>query len=130
MKKILLLLVFAVSFNFISSYGQDGAMLSEELNYEEYQDRLNLSEDQQKEIKAIQEKYKVDEDNLKQAKGMSRSEKASAYSDLLDKKNEEIAEVLTDEQEKELALIKEESMQESADRRAERKKRRGGGDRN
>lgn len=98
-----------------------------EVRFEEYKDRLNLTDDQLADLKQVKEDMRPDMESLKKDETLSRSDKMRAHADLIEKREAEVAEILDDEQLAELAVIKEEIKANKQRRKGARKARRGDG---
>lgn len=81
-------------------------------NFEEWSKELNLSESQEKDIRLIQDKYKLESETLRQS---GNAEKAKS---LQDRQQSEIDAVLTPEQIKKAKLIKERKIRENKEKAA------------
>lgn len=128
MKKLMLIVGLLVAANILFAQGRRDAMNEKaEIRIEEYKERLNLDEDQLKELKALKESIKPELDAIRNDESKARSEKMRAHADLVEKRETEVARILNDEQMAELEVIKKEMREKMEKRMRERKKRRDDG---
>jgi len=128
MRKLSLIIGLIAAANIL--FAQDRREMAREkaeVRFEEYKDRLNLTDDQLTELKQVKADMKPEMEALKNDESLSRSDKMRAHADLIEKREAEVAEILDDEQLAELAVIKEEIKANKQRRKGARKARRGDG---
>ncbi|NQZ79216.1 MAG: hypothetical protein HRT61_24315 [Ekhidna sp.] len=89
-------------------FAQDSKEERRQLRIEEYTERLNLTPNQTAELKELRESLKPELKAIKMDPSKSRSEKMRAHADVIEKRENEIAQILTAEQMAELKRIKSE----------------------
>ncbi|MEM7297282.1 MAG: hypothetical protein AAF391_03345 [Bacteroidota bacterium] len=122
MKKIALIVGILVAVNIVSA--QDGPQRTPreraKVKIEEYKERLQLTEDQIDDLKAMKEKYRPEMEDIRKDESKSRSDKMRAAADVIEKQEEEMASILNEDQLAEWKEIR----GEVKDRRHKRRERR------
>ena len=129
MKKITLIFGILIACNSILAQGRpDGPPPGErdKVKIEEYKTRLQLSDDQVSELRAMKEKYKPQMEEIRTDESKTRSEKMRAAADVIEKQEAEIASILSEEQLTEWEKIREEVKANREERRERPKERRKG----
>ena len=129
MKKLVLIIGLLAAVNI--SFGQerpDGPPPHERgmIKFEEYKDRLNLSDDQIDDLKSLKKKYHPEMEKIRTDEAMSRSDKMRAAADVMEKQEAEVAKILSEEQLTEWKAIHEEVKSKRMEERGKRKERRKG----
>ena len=128
MRKLSLIIGLIAAVNILfAQEGREMAREKAEVRFEEYKDRLNLTDEQLADLKQVKEDMRPEMEALKNDESLSRSDKMRAHADLIEKREAEVAEILDDEQLAELAIIKEEVKANKQRRKSARKARRGDG---
>lgn len=84
---------------------------------EEIKTRLNLSDEQAKQLKELREKYKPELKSIREDESKSRSEKMRIAADLMDQKDIDLQKILTQKQIAELSVIRNEIQLKKQERR-------------
>ena len=84
---------------------------------EEIKTRLNLSDEQSEQLKALREKYRPELKSIRDDDTKSRSEKLRAVADLMDQKDADLQGILNQNQIAELSVIRKEMRQHRLGRR-------------
>jgi acyl-CoA reductase-like NAD-dependent aldehyde dehydrogenase len=128
MQKLILIIGLLVATNILFAQGKREQMREKvEVKIEEYKDRLDLSDDQVADLKAMRESMKPELEAIRKDESMKRSEKMRAHADIIEKQEEEMAKILNDDQLTELEIIKKEVRENVKKRKDRRRDRRGDG---
>lgn len=75
---------------------------------DEIKTRLELTDDQTEQLKALREKYRPELKSIREDESKTRSEKLRAVADIVDQKDEDLKGILNQNQMAELSLIRKE----------------------
>lgn len=122
MKKLILVLGILVAANILVAQDRERAPRKAEIKIEEYKERLNLTNDQETQWEEVRAKYRPEFKAIKQDESKSRSEKMRAAADVEEQKEADLAEILSEDQLQELAVIKSEIRQKRRKRHIRRQR--------
>lgn len=123
MKKITLIVSMLVLISMVSAQEPQGQKRGPkgdraEMKIEKLQEHLELTDDQVADLKKLSEDMKPEFEEIRNDESLERPDKMRAHADLIEKRDAEVAKILTEEQ-----LTKLEELKEK--RKAKRKERKG-----
>lgn len=125
MKKLLIIVGVLVAFNIVSA--QEPTRKERiQSEIEAYKERLQLSDVQVAQLKEMHKKYRPEMKAIRDDESKSRSDKMRAAADIMEKKEDEIATILSNEQMAEWNVIRKEISSKRIARRENRRKGRDG----
>ena len=96
MQKLTLIIGLLVAANILFAQGKREQMREKaEVKIEEYKERLNLTEDQVADLKELRESIKPELEAIRKDESKSRSEKMRAHADIIEKQEEDTANLYT-----------------------------------
>lgn len=123
MKKLTLIIGIMVASNVLLAQDPEtgkGPKGNKEAIIEKHKERLELSDEQVEQLRDLRESLKPEFESLKNNETLSRPDKMRAHADLIEKREAEVAKILTDSQLEELEKIKEENKEKRKGRRGEK----------
>lgn len=132
MKKVTLIIGILVAVNVLMAQGpkdQRGPRGERGVKIEEFKERLELSDDQIEKLKIVKDDLKPELEALRKDDSMTRPDKMRVHADLVEKRENEVAKILSEDQLAELDVIKSELREKHRERKEGRRKGRHG-DRN
>lgn len=126
MRKLALIIGLAVAGNIVFAQDQKEPRREREVRIEKFKERLQLTDDQVEELKSMRESLKPEFKAIAEDDSKPRSEKMVARAAVVKKQEDQVAEILNDEQEAELEVIKGEIKEKMEKRRTRRKERKDG----
>lgn len=125
MKKLALLAGILVAINIVSAQDSPERTPREraKIKIEEFKERLQLTDDQIDDIKAMKEKYRPEFEDIKKDESKSKSDKMRAAADIIEKQEANMASILNEDQMAEWKEIQGE-VRDRRHKRRERKRER------
>jgi hypothetical protein len=125
MQKVMLFIGILMVGNIVMAQGKQQEKQRAEVKLEEYKERLNLSDEQIDQWKDLKEKYKPELKSIRSDESKSKADKMRAAADVIDKKEEELANILSENQFAELQIIRNEEKQKMKESRVKSQRGKG-----
>lgn len=122
MKKLIIALGILVAANVLVAQGTETNEKIQKKR-EEIKTRLNLTDEQAEQLKALREKFRPELRSIREDETKSRSEKLRAVADLIDQKDLDLQGILNQNQIAELSVIRNEMQERRQERREKMRSR-------
>lgn len=121
MKKVSLLIGILMAGSILFAQDKKQGKPRAEIKFEDYKERLELTDDQVEDWKDLREKYKPELKSIRSDETKSKADKMRAAADIVELQQEELANILSENQFAELQIIREEVKQNRKNRRSKGK---------